>query len=258
MHGRKWANSSHNICKREMQPVSVHNRGAGQRLVLTCEHASYAVPLEFDDLGLAPEHLQDHIGWDIGAADLTLALAERCDALAVLAGVSRLLIDCNRDLADHDLIVASSHGVHVPGNQNLGPRDRANRIRDFYEPYHAEVDEGLASRSAALLLSVHSFTPSLNGNPRRFDIGVLFDEFPSDARRLGGDLASQGLSVRFNEPYSGLDGLIHSARRHGNTHRRRYLELEINNRLLRQPTEISRLADSIAPALRRWSEEPCD
>ena len=36
-----------------------------------------------------------------------------------------------------------------------------------------------------------------------------------------------------NEPYSGLDGLIYSARRHGRRHGVRYLELEINNALLR-------------------------
>jgi predicted N-formylglutamate amidohydrolase len=241
-----------------MQPVSVRNRSGGRHLVLTCEHASCAVPVEYDDLGLSRDDLQEHIGWDIGAGDLTHALAERCDALAVLAGVSRLVIDCNRDLADHDLIVTSSHGVHVPGNQQLDADERRNRIRDFYEPYHETVGAMLAGRSNAVLLSVHSFTPVLNGSSRRFDVGVLFDEFPGDANRLGADLARQGLSVRYNQPYSGLDGLIYSARAHGTTHRRRYLELEVNNRLLRDPQAVAQLADVIAPVLRRWWEEPCD
>ena len=56
------------------------------------------------------------------------------------------------------------------------------------------------------------------------------------ARRI----AAAGFSVRMNEPYSGLDGLIFSARSHGRRHGLRYLELEINNRLLRRDADIAR------------------
>ena len=53
-----------------------------------------------------------------------------------------------------------------------------------------------------------------------------------------------------NEPYSGLDGLIFSARSHGRRHGVRYLELEINNRLLRSDAEAravaARLVDAVA------------
>jgi predicted N-formylglutamate amidohydrolase len=94
-----------------MNPFSILNPTASVPLVLTCEHASCAVPIEYDDLNLGTEHLTEHIGWDIGAREVTDTLASHFGATAVLAGVSRLVIDCNRDLTDHDLIVAEVHGV---------------------------------------------------------------------------------------------------------------------------------------------------
>ena len=66
---------------------------------------------------------------------------------------------------------------------------------------------------------------------------MLFDDFDDLAQRLGRGVAAAGFAVRMNEPYSGLDGLIFSARSHGRRHGRRYLELEINNRLLRGDDE---------------------
>ncbi|HVO25505.1 MAG TPA: N-formylglutamate amidohydrolase [Candidatus Margulisiibacteriota bacterium] len=232
-----------------MTAFTVINPDRRRGLVLTCEHATCAVPVEYDDLGLDDEQLREHIGWDVGASALTEALAQRLAAPAVQSGVSRLLIDCNRDLADPDLIVSESHGVQVPGNQFIDAAERERRIRDFYEPYHDAIDDVLATRQDALLLSVHSFTPILNGRERRFDAGVLFDSFVAEAEDFGAGLASAGLKVRYNQPYSGLDGLIFSARTHGMQHGLRYLELEVNNRLLREAAGIDRIATAVAQAL---------
>ncbi len=62
-----------------------------------------------------------------------------------------------------------------------------------------------------LHISVHSFTPELNGEVRTADVGLLFDparpaeeEFCSNFRRL---LLQQNddLNVKFNYPYLGVD-----------------------------------------------------
>ena len=218
--------------------------------MLTCEHASCAIPPEYDDLGLDEREIRDHIGWDIGAQAVTAWLAHELDATAVLSGVSRLVIDCNRDLSDHDLIVAESHGVRVPGNAAVDADERRRRIGDFYRPYHEAIDAVLAERRSVFLFSVHTFTPELNGRERRFDAGVLFDECAADAERFGGSLINAGLRVRYNEPYSGLDGLIYSARTHGRRHGLRYLELEVNNRLVRDEANARAIAARVAGALR--------
>lgn len=234
-----------------MKAARVLNSAADGPLLLTCEHASCAVPVEYEELGLDTELLRAHIGWDIGAAQLTEAVAAQLNAPAVLAGFSRLLIDCNRDLGDHDLIVAESHGIRVPGNANIDRDERRRRIEDFYRPYHDTIDAVLLQSHKPFLLSIHSFTPALNGHERRFDVGVLFDTFAAEAHLIAQKLVAAGLRVRFNEPYSGLDGLIFSARTHGTRHDLPYLELEVNNRLLRTPADVATMADAVARALGR-------
>jgi len=219
------------------------------RFVLTCEHASAALPDEYGTLGLSPEHLLDHIAWDLGAAAVTEELSRCLAAPAVLSAASRLLVDCNRDLTDADLIPHASCGVSVPGNAAVCDEERARRLARFYDPYHAAIDAALQRHPDALLVSIHSFTPELNGRPRPFDVGVLFDDFEDLAQDFAQRLATSGFSVRMNEPYSGLDGLIFSARSHGRLHGVRYLELEINNRMLRSDGAARAVARRVAPAI---------
>lgn len=239
-------------------PVTLAAPASGASLVLTCEHASPAVPAEYDNLGLAPPLLRDHIGWDIGAATVTEELSRQLGAPAVLSAASRLLVDCNRDLTDADLMPHASHGIAVPGNARIDAVERHARLQRFYEPYHAAVDAAVRASSAALLLSIHTFTPELNGRQRPFDVGVLFDAYDDLAHALAGDLAVTGLAVRMNEPYSGLDGLIYSARCHGRRHGTRYLELEINNRLLRRDREARAVARRLVDAVGRLVQHPAD
>src|SRR5689334_23630647 len=91
-----------------------HGEGRAPVLI-TCDHASRAVPRALAGLGLDPELLMQHIGWDIGAADVTRRLAHLLDAPAVLAGYSRLVVDCNRDPGDPTSMPEVSDGVTVPG-----------------------------------------------------------------------------------------------------------------------------------------------
>ncbi len=232
-----------------MQPVTLSGGPGRARVVLTCEHASAAVPDEYANLGLAPAQLAGHIGWDIGAAVVAGELSRRLGAPAVLSAASRLLVDCNRDLGDADLIPHESHGVAIPGNAAIDAAERERRLAGFYDPYHTAIDAQLARHPSALLLSVHSFTPELNGRARRFDVGILFDDFDDLAHAFARQVCAAGFTVRMNEPYSGLDGLIFSARSHGRRHGVRYLELEINNRLLRCDGDIGAVAARLSEAV---------
>ncbi|MDX2168816.1 MAG: N-formylglutamate amidohydrolase [Deltaproteobacteria bacterium] len=230
-------------------PVTVAGPARDARLVITCEHASPDVPAEYANLGLAAEQVRDHIGWDIGAAAVSDELARQLNAPAVLSGASRLLVDCNRGLTDHDLMPHQSCGVAIPGNTRIDASERRARLQRFYEPFHAAIDATLASHPDALLLSIHSFTPALHGRQRPFDVGVLFDAFDDVAERLAAATSAAGFAVRMNEPYSGLDGLIFSARLHGRRHGLRYVELEINNRLLRSDGDARAVARRLVDAV---------
>lgn len=237
-------------------PVTIAGPAGGARLLVTCEHASPDMPAEYAGLGLAADQRHDHIGWDIGAATLTDELARQLAAAAVLSGASRLLVDCNRDLPDADLMPAHSCGIAIPGNAAIDAGERAARLQRFYDPFHAAVDAALAAHPQALLLSVHSFTPTLHGRERPFDVGVLFDAFDDLAGALAAGVAAAGFTVRLNEPYSGYDGLIFSARHHGRRHARRYVELEVNNRLLRHDADARAVARRLADAIGALAAAP--
>jgi predicted N-formylglutamate amidohydrolase len=209
-------------------------------------------PPEYTPTSAVCRAVTDHIGWDIGAAAATAAPSAR-PAPAVLSAASRLRSIAPR-LGDADLANAS-HGVEIPGNAAVDGGERSRRLALFYDPYHAAIDAQLASHPGALLLSVHSFTPELNGCTRPFDVGVLFDQHDDLAQNFARDIAGAGFAVRMNEPYSGLEGLIFSARSHGGRHGIPYLELEINNRLLRRDEDAIAIAARLADAVARLSDQ---
>ncbi len=221
-------------------------------VVLTCEHASCALPPEYGTLGIPADELRRHIGWDIGARAVVQEIIQHIDSTAILSQYSRLLIDCNRNLSDADLIIPESDGTRVPANMHLTEAERQRRITQFYQPYHAAIDHVLAQKIPApvLLLSVHSFTPVLGEKKRPFDLGILFDRYEDLAREFGQGLGHAGYRVRSNEPYSGYEGLIFSARSHGERHNLVYLEIEINNGLLLDRTNIAAMGQKLSHVLK--------
>jgi predicted N-formylglutamate amidohydrolase len=158
-----------------------------------------------------------------------------------------LLVDCNRDLSDHDLIVRESDHTPILGNRNVSEEEYQKRVNLFYRPYHEAIDRILAERQRQpqTLLSIHSFTPVLGKKERLFDLGVLFDRYDNLAQEMGARLGHAGHRVRYNEPYSGYDGLIFSARSHGERNGLVYLELEINNSLITTTEGAQRIATVI-------------
>lgn len=201
-------------------PFEVVNADGAAALLLTCDHASRALPSAYDGLGLDETELWRHIAWDIGAADLARRLSARLDAPAVLAGYSRLFIDCNRALDDPTSIVKISDGAVVPGNRHVDAEEAARRTDAVFWPYHDAI-AGARARFAArgvvpALVSVHSFTPVLGGIERPWHAGVLWDRDPRLAAPLLEALrAERALVVGDNEPYSGRLNYGYSIETHG-------------------------------------------
>jgi len=179
-------------------------------LLLVCDHASRAFPKAMGSLGLDEDALNRHIAYDIGAADVTLMLAERLGVTAVLCGYSRLMIDCNRAPGDPHSILEVSDGIVVPGNVGLTSAQQEARAEDIHWPYHHAVEQNLArlrrSGPEPALFSIHSFTPTLNGEDRYWDIGVLWNRDPRLAVPLIKILREHDhLHVGDNQPYSGRE-----------------------------------------------------
>lgn len=175
--------------------------GGDGHVLLLCDHASNAVPDDID-LGIDPALLDLHIGVDIGAAAVTRALAARLDAPAILATVSRLVIDLHREPDHIGLIPHCSDGHAIPGNETA---DRAARIARFHAPYHRVLRDQVRRQRPSLILSIHSFTPCLEhgGTPRPWEIGILYNRDTRAARPAVEWLRAQGCVTGDNEPYSG-------------------------------------------------------
>ncbi len=219
-------------------PFEVVNADGQARVVLFCDHASCRVPASLDGLGLDGAVIKRHIGWDIGAADVTRRLAALLDAPAVLAGYSRLVIDCNRPAGEASSIPRISDGVAVPGNKVLGADDVAARQAACFTPYHEAVDRMIARVEArhgspAAVISMHSFTPVMDGYERPWHVGVLWHEDGRMAVPVIAALAADpSISVGDNKPSSGRVPAPYSIPAHALPGDRPHITVEIRQDLI--------------------------
>ncbi|MFW7267299.1 N-formylglutamate amidohydrolase [Gluconacetobacter sp. Hr-1-5] len=188
------------------EAVQIVNPAGRSPYLLLCEHASSFIPAEYGDLGLPLDERLRHIAWDIGAREVALSLAEHLDAPLVLGQVSRLVIDLNRPLHSDSSIPISSEVTEIPGNMALSPRQRQERQRRWFHPFHDLVGECLDRRMAAgqrtLLVGIHSFTPVFKGERRPWPAGILFGQARTYGRTFIRALsASSGCEVAENNPY---------------------------------------------------------
>ncbi|MCH9852482.1 MAG: N-formylglutamate amidohydrolase [Alphaproteobacteria bacterium] len=194
------------------------------RFLLTADHAGSLIPESLNQLGLsaseAEEILQSHRCYDIGTEELTRKLSEKCQIPAIMTRYSRLVLDVNRHPDDPTTIRPIYDKRPIWGNDALADDVRAKRINDYFNPFHdaidAHIDAAKASRAPLFLISIHSFTPQLQGQAKRKqDIAILYHQhqpFIADALKL---LGKNGLIVGENEPYSSKGVFGYTLERHG-------------------------------------------
>lgn len=191
----------------EPPPYYVMHAESDAPLLLVCDHASCRIPEALGDMGLDPFARRCHLAIDIGAGSLTEYLADSLGITAVLAQYSRLVVDCNRDLMDASAFLVYGDGILVPGNCNLHRSDRDARADAIYWPYHAAISEQVTRLSEAAVppafISIHSFTPVLNGEAREWEVGILWDEDQSLHEIFLEGFREAGFHTGDNEPYSG-------------------------------------------------------
>ena len=218
-------------------------------IVAICDHASNFVPADID-LGIAPGLLEKHVAWDIGAAGVTERLAREHGIPAHLAAISRLVCDLNREEDAPALVPHASDGHAIPGNL-FDLAEREERIERFFRPYHEGLTAWLELAEPALVLSIHSFTPSLESAPaaRPWEIGILYND-DDRAARLGIPLfAEAGCVVGDNQPYSGRD-LNATMNRHAEARGRNYLGIELRQDLIADEAGQAKWAALIANVAR--------
>jgi len=242
-------------------PVEIVNEGGAAKVILTCDHASAAMPAALGTLGLDPAELGRHICYDIGIAKVGRALSAMLDAPLVLAGYSRLVIDVNRRLDDPTLISVISDGAVVSGNRNITAEDKARRIESIYRPYHQTIDrltgESMERGVAPAIISLHSFTTSLNRADRPWHFGILWRRDARIARPLMERLAANaGICVGDNQPYSGGNDHGISIETHAESHGLPHALIEIRQDLVETDAGAERNAALLADALGGILDDP--
>lgn len=235
-------------------PVEVVNEAGRAPILLTCDHASAAVPKKLGTLGLSLEALHDHIGWDIGIAAVVRRLARRLDAPAVLSGYSRLVIDCNRPhntTREPGSIPTASDGLKIPANQNITPEEAEARAASCFWPYHETIErflDGFEKRAVIpAYLALHSFTPVMNGFRRPWNVGVCWLADERIARPLLGALrALPELCVGDNEPYGFYPGSDYGIPAHAGRRGFPHVLVEVRNDQFRDEAGQERWAELLA------------
>ena len=164
------------------------NRNSNQPTVILVEHAGNLIPDELAGLGLdaSARTIDPQMYFDGYARHMAEAIANDLGLTAIFGINSRLVVDLNRE-ADHpNVITETAHGRTIPGNQGLDARGKAERLKLYYEPFHADVGAILTQRQEAgesfNLVSIHSFSPAeaVRAFPdqplKPVDIAALYDE----------------------------------------------------------------------------------
>ena len=245
-------------------PFTVVNDKGTASVLIICDHASAHVPSAYNGLGLGAEQLRRHIAWDIGAGEVSRRLAASLDAPAVLCGTSRLVIDCNRPFWAESSIPPQSDGTAIPGNAGLDETERQRRIDQYFSPYHDEISRRIgtmrqqgsspAPTAPLALISIHSFTPVMDGFQRPWHVGMLWDQDDRLAKPVVDALRQDpDLCVGENKPYDGSNPPGYALQTHAADNGLPIAVFEIRQDLIDSEQGAAKwakiLADALTPAL---------
>jgi predicted N-formylglutamate amidohydrolase len=207
------------------------------KLVLTAEHVTAHIPKSYINLFRNDlEVLSTHKAVDFGS----LFLYETLKPLAFYARkqvVSRLLIETNRSLHHRNLF--SDYSKVLKAHQ------REELIKQYYTPYRETIQQviydEIRQEKPVLHLSLHTFTPVLNGQVRNADIGLLYNPSRYQEKEFAKGFKNQikaispQYTVRYNYPYRGTaDGFTTALRKEFNTSLYLGIELEVNQKIFLQ------------------------
>jgi len=231
----------------EPGPYRVLNPLSDKPVVLVCDHASHRFPKALGDMGLDPFARRCHLAIDIGAGPLTERLAEALGVTAVIQNYSRLVVDCNRQLMDPGAFLEYGDGILVPGNRNLHQADKDLRATALYWPYHVAIEEQVERLKKIgpppAFVSIHSFTPVLNGESREWQMGVLWDKDEKTRSVFLEGLRAAGYQVGDNEPYSGKAPQDFTIDHHAEEIDLPHVGIEIRQDLIDDDAGVAEIAD---------------
>ena len=226
--------------------------------IISCEHAGNRVPEDYSSLFEgAGEILNSHRGWDPGSLELAQILSEKTEAKLFSYPFTRLFIELNRSIGHPKLFSEFTRSLSKPDKQEI--------IEKFYRPHRDSIAEAIqknASQSRpSVHISVHTFTPVLEGKERNFEIGLLYDPKRNRERTVCQTWKSNlneilpDFRVRMNQPYKGAsDGFTTSLRKIFDEKMYLGIELEVNQKLFFESAKWISTCSKIGKSLLRLRE----
>ncbi len=219
-------------------------------LMLIADHASNRVPEDID-LGVDLSVLDKHVAVDIGIERLSELVAQGLGCPAILANISRLVVDLHREHDNPAATPVLTDGHHVPANAALDDAGRAARMERFWHPYHHRISAMIEAHKPQMLFTLHSFTPLLETRTeeaRPWQTGILYNQDDRAPRIAIPKLQALGLNVGDNEPYSGKE-LNATMNLHAEARGLPYLAIEVRNDLIADEEGARNWAELLVPVI---------
>lgn len=167
--------------KTDPDPVTIHH--GNNLLVFTFPHNEINVPKNvMPCLGMEPEWFKTaHEARDLYMAETYDMMREKFpDATFIKGNYSRLVVDLNRH-PDYAVRLDSSENrnILIPQNQpdTCCEKQTAKRMEEIYHPYHSSKKQAIKAihekHGGAIVLDMHSFTPTWEGQERTFELGTI-------------------------------------------------------------------------------------
>nr|WP_325250035.1 N-formylglutamate amidohydrolase [Amylibacter sp.] len=238
-------------------PFEVVNPDSTYPAVLVCEHAGRVIPEALGDMGLSASARQAHIAWDIGAEAVSRRVASQLGACLILQRYSRLVIDCNRPPDSETAMPVISDTISVPANLDLSEDQRSRRVSEIFDPFQAAVDAQILKPGCTATFSIHSFTRSMAGQYRPWDIGFLFRKDSQTSLSLAESFAAfvPRDRIGLNEPYTIDDESDWFVPQHGEAKGRHHSLIEICNDLIDTPEGQTQWAEWLTTAITQFMQK---
>lgn len=226
--------------------------------IFSCEHGGNEVPKDFQHLFKdTDEILSSHRGWDPGSFELAQALAKETNSELFSYTFTRLFIELNRSIGHPKLFSEFTRSLSKPERQTI--------VEKYYRPHRDKVIEAIKQNSSrnrqTIHISVHTFTPVFDEKERNFEIGLLYDPsrtLEKNACQTWKRLLKKnipGSRIRMNQPYKGTsDGFTTFLRKIFDEKMYLGIELEVNQKLIRNHIEWLLFCSSMAAILRSFRE----
>jgi predicted N-formylglutamate amidohydrolase len=175
-----------------LKPARVETKGSSP-VILAVPHRGFEVPdhlrnndgkplgMPYGWFALAHPQTRRHEVSDWGIGGVVANVYNNNENITVVStDISRLVVDVDR--IRHEAIVDKSEdtGESIIGNTDLSRDEKEVRLRAYYDPYHAALDQTVSKAKlefgGAIVIHPHAFAKEYKKAERPFTIGTIYPE----------------------------------------------------------------------------------